>query len=137
MGMRSMSPTIGPDPAPFWRYAESGELRMQACATCGHLRWPPSPICPECWSMEVVWKRLSGFGRVQSWIVYQRQYLDQFPTPHLVALVELDEGPRMETSMPQLELMNIYRGMPVAVTFEQHDDVSMPYFAPRSEGEGS
>lgn len=36
-----MTPVVDEDGAPFWEYAARGELRIQACADCGELRFPP------------------------------------------------------------------------------------------------
>ncbi|WP_241267387.1 zinc ribbon domain-containing protein, partial [Streptomyces scabichelini] len=41
-----LSPVLDDDGAPFWEYAARGELRIQACADCGELRFPPRPCCP-------------------------------------------------------------------------------------------
>lgn len=36
-------PVPDEDGAPFWAYAARGELRVQTCADCGELRFPPAP----------------------------------------------------------------------------------------------
>jgi hypothetical protein len=40
------------------------ELRLNRCGGCGTWHHPPRPVCPSCWSTEVVPTRVSGRGRV-------------------------------------------------------------------------
>jgi uncharacterized protein len=63
-----LRPVTDTDGAPFWEYAARGELRVQACAGCGELRFPPRPCCPHCQSFEAEWRRVSGRGRVWSYV---------------------------------------------------------------------
>ena len=65
-------PAITEDGAPYWEYCRQGELRMQCCTVCGHLRWPPSILCPSCLAEGGEWVPLSGRGRIYSFIVVHR-----------------------------------------------------------------
>ncbi|MDX3567434.1 zinc ribbon domain-containing protein, partial [Streptomyces scabiei] len=58
-----LTPAVDEDGAPFWEYAARGELRIQACADCGELRFPPRPCCPHCRSFATTWRRVGGRGR--------------------------------------------------------------------------
>ena len=94
-------PEITPLNAPYWRGLDEGELRFQACS-CG-ARWLPArPECPNClrgdgWR----WERSAGRGRLYSWVVYHAAYHPAFAErlPYNVAIVELDEGPRLITNI--------------------------------------
>ncbi|MDX2766204.1 Zn-ribbon domain-containing OB-fold protein, partial [Streptomyces europaeiscabiei] len=55
-----LTPVVDDDGAPFWEYAAQGELRIQACADCGELRFPPRPCCPHCRSFATDWRRVTG-----------------------------------------------------------------------------
>lgn len=123
-------PVATVDSAPFWEYARNGELRVQRCDDCGHLRLPPGPVCPQCWSTQATWTRTSGRGRVQSWVVYRRPYLEAFEVPYAVVLVELEEGPRYEANLFDCEPEAIVAGMPVEVVFVTEGDVVLPQFRP-------
>ncbi|MGW7332352.1 Zn-ribbon domain-containing OB-fold protein [Streptomyces sp. NPDC054840] len=90
-------PVPDEDGAPFWEYAAQGELRVQACATCGRLRFPPRPCCPHCRSFDSEWRRMSGRGRIWS---YVRPYPPLLPAyaaqaPYNVILVELADAPHI------------------------------------------
>lgn len=122
------------DDAPFWEAASRHELRMQECEACGYVRWPPSPVCPECWAEAHSWTELSGRGTVNTWVVYHREYFPAFADelPYNVAEIELEEGPRYLANVVECENDDIYRGMPVEVVFEDvTDEVTLPKFRPR------
>ncbi|MFI7015544.1 Zn-ribbon domain-containing OB-fold protein [Streptomyces sp. NPDC050164] len=92
-----LRPVTDTDGAPFWEYAARGELRVQACAGCGELRFPPRPCCPHCQSFESEWRRVSGRGRVWSYVVPHPPLLPGYAelAPYNVVVVELDEAPRI------------------------------------------
>lgn len=129
------APVVGADSRPFWDFAQARELRMQRCAACSYLRWPPGPVCPRCWSPDAEWEELSGRGVLQSWVVYRRQYDEAFPVPFTVGLVELDEGPRMEALLTGLEPHDARWRMPVEVVWEERAGFVLPCFTP-SDDEG-
>lgn len=91
--MRRPAPRPGHYDEPYWRYAAAGELRLQRCAACGHMRYPPGPVCPECLAPEHTWDPLSGTGRLLAWTVFHRPYFPEIPVPYVVAAVRVPEGP--------------------------------------------
>ncbi|MFD3501545.1 Zn-ribbon domain-containing OB-fold protein [Streptomyces sp. NPDC058676] len=92
-----LTPVTDPDGAPFWHYAAQGELRVQACADCGELRFPPRPCCPHCRSFASGWQAMSGQGRVWSYVVPHPPLLPDYAAlaPYNVVVVELAEAPRI------------------------------------------
>ncbi|MFE0472091.1 Zn-ribbon domain-containing OB-fold protein [Streptomyces sp. NPDC058947] len=92
-----LRPVTDTDGAPFWEYAARGELRIQACAGCGELRFPPRPCCPHCQSFASEWRRMSGRGRVWSYVVAHPPLLPDYAAlaPYNVVVVALDEAPRI------------------------------------------
>ena len=91
-------PNVGHDDAYFWEGVAAGRLVARACASCGRLQHPPSPMCPECGSTDWSDRELSGRGTVVSWIVSRHPSAPD-AEPRIVVLVELDEGapPRVES----------------------------------------
>lgn len=83
--------------APFWEAAREQRLRLQRCDTCGYVRWPPAATCPECLAQGGTWTDLAPHGTVWSYCVYDHCYDEAFrdAIPYVVALVELDDGPRI------------------------------------------
>jgi hypothetical protein len=85
------------DSQPFWDGGLKGELRMQACAKCGHLRFPPRPMCPWCRSLDCDWPVMSGTGEIWSFVVPHPPLLPAYAelAPYNVVVVALDEDPRL------------------------------------------
>ena len=92
-----LKPVTDADGAPFWQYAAHGELRVQTCADCGEARFPPRPCCPHCQSFANEWRRVSGRGRVWSYVVPHPPLLPEYAeqAPYPVVVVELEDAPRI------------------------------------------
>lgn len=116
--------------APFWKACRRGVLEISVCAACGHRFLPPGPCCPRCWSTRLEAQAASGRGRVFSFAVYRRTYHPGMPAPYVVALVELDEGPRMISNVVGCAPEEVAVDLPVAVRFEAAGDFALPRFAP-------
>jgi uncharacterized OB-fold protein len=88
-------PATDGEDAPFWQATQRGELVMQACGDCGELRFPPRNMCPSCHSRKREWRKLSGRGRIWSFVVPHPPLLPAFndQAPYNVIVVELDEDP--------------------------------------------
>jgi hypothetical protein len=56
-----------------------------------------SPCSPECLSEDARWETATGEGTIWSLAIYEHPYHQAFASqlPYVVALVELDAGPRM------------------------------------------
>jgi uncharacterized OB-fold protein len=127
-------PAITEDGAPYWEGCRKGELRVQRCSACAHLRWPPSVLCPRCLAEGGDWVALSGRGTIYSWIVVHRPQHPAFfgDVPYNVAIVELEEGPRLHTNVVECADEDLRVGLPVEVVFHEVDDeVTLPKFRPR------
>lgn len=77
----------------FWAGTAAGELRVQACAACGALRFPPRVMCPECQSTARSWRAVSGRGVIWSFVVVHPPVLPAYApyTPFPVITVTLAE----------------------------------------------
>ncbi len=129
--MEKPLPLANEDTVEYWEACKRGELRLQRCAECGHWRFPPAVLCPRCLSERSSWERLGGRGKVYTFIVVHRPQHPAFyeEVPYNVAIVELDEGPRMHARIVGCPNEEIRIDMLVEVTFEKkNDDVTMPYF---------
>ena len=127
-------PAVTEDGAPYWAACREGRLTAQRCTACGHLRWPPSVLCPKCLGEGTEWSTLSGRGTIYSWIIVHRPQHPAFfaDAPYNVAIVELDEGPRLHTNVVECENDALRIGLPVEVVFEKKDDeITLPKFRPR------
>jgi hypothetical protein len=126
-------PTVSDFNRPFWQAAHKGELRLQRCDECNFLWAPNGPVCPNCLSEKFQWEKLSGRGKIASWVVFHRLYIPAFADelPYNVAFVELDEGPRLIANIVSVDNADLKIGMPVEVVFEKvTDEISIPKFKP-------
>ncbi|MBU2534160.1 MAG: Zn-ribbon domain-containing OB-fold protein [Alphaproteobacteria bacterium] len=131
-----MAERVLPKPTPesqhYWDGAKQGELRLQACNSCEQHYFPPRPFCPKCGSRDVKVVKASGKGRLYSYII---NHLPSpgFTPPFTVAIVELEEGPRLMTNLLEIDPdpEKLVLDMPLEVTFEKiNDEITLPQFKP-------
>ncbi len=131
---RKPLPHPTPETQDFWDGAHRGELRLQRCDACSNVYFPPRPFCPACASRSVTAFTASGRGRLHSYVINHRPAPGfEHEAPYAVAVVELDEGPRVMTSMVDVDQTpdTLVLDMPVEVTFEEATDrISIPKFRP-------
>jgi len=134
--MSRILPKPTPETQHFWDGCKVGELRLQRCAGCGHVYFPPRPFCPRCANREIATFAASGRAILWSYVINHRPRADMGTEPYAIAVVKLDEGPTMMTNIvdcPQTpEALRL--DMPLRVRFlRQTDDITLPFFAPARE----
>jgi len=126
-------PIINDDNRRYWEYCKQHELRMQKCTNCGYIRFPAGILCPRCHSMDARWVKLSGRGKIYSFVVYRMSYHPSYANdiPYNVAVIQLTEGPRMESNITGIKVEDLKVDMPVEVYFDDVTaEVSLPKFRP-------
>jgi uncharacterized protein len=126
-------PTIDDVNRPFWDGCREGVLRLQRCNACGELRYPISPVCPTCLSVDYGWDELSGRGEVYSFGVFRHAYNDAWRdrVPYNVALIKLAEGPTLISNVVDIDPEALRVGLRVRVVFEaETDEITVPRFQP-------
>jgi len=127
-------PVIHPDNKPYWDSIKAHQVKMQKCSDCGTVRFPVSPVCYKCFSWNHTWVPLSGKGKVGSWIVVAQATGNPVwskDVPYNVALVDLEEGPRVTSNILQVNNDDIYTGMPVEAIYDDvTPEVSLLKFKP-------
>lgn len=124
-------PRRTPTSAPYFDAARAGRLSLQKCPRDGFFFYPRSR-CPECLQADWSWEDVSGRGTLYSYTV-DRVGLDPAQReriPLIVALVELDEGPRLTTNLVDCTPESISIGMTVSVTFEDLGEETLIHFRP-------
>ena len=110
---------------------------MQSCEVCRAYVWTPRARCYECGSDALTWRQLSGAGEVFSFTII-RQIAGRGASaffaaeiPYVLALIELEEGPRMLARLAGCDVDAVEIGMKVGMRFEQvSPGVCLPYFEP-------
>jgi uncharacterized OB-fold protein len=116
---------------PFWAAVQERRLVVPKCENCGTLTFPPTVACPACASDRFSWTPVSGRGTIYSFTVYHRVYHPAFKgkVPYVVAVVALEEGPRIISNVVGLPPGEVTCEMPVSVIFEEvRDGYLIPKF---------
>lgn len=126
-------PTFTQDHAPFWHACKSGRLELPHCTAWQQASLPAAPVCPVCFGDRVQWRTASGLGTVSSWVVVHQPWFPSFAAdiPYNVVQVELDEGPRLTTSVVGVNNDPLQIGMRVQVEFDHVSEaIALPRFRP-------
>lgn len=126
-------PNITEENAPYWRSAREHSLKLPYCADCSRFFYPVQSRCPRCLGSELDWRKVSGRGRVYSWINVHQVYHPSFESlvPYITAVVELEEGPRLVTNIVNCESGRIKVGLKVRVVYKDlNDECALVQFEP-------
>jgi uncharacterized protein len=127
-------PSPTPETQPFWDGAREGRLMIMHCTACGRDYFYPRPICPFCFSKETEWKQASGRATLHTYLINHRPAPGfENEAPYVIAVVQLDEGPRMMTNLVEVEPdpKNLPLDMPLEVVFDgENEKVTLPKFRP-------
>lgn len=124
--MASPSPAAKPLPQPtptsqpFWDGLRRRQIQMQRCQQCRRFVFYPRSNCDQCLSADLQWETIDGRGAVFTYTVARRPTAPQFAdeVPQKIAVVELDAGPRLTTTLVNVEPEAITIGMRVKPVFD-------------------
>ncbi|MCB0290265.1 MAG: Zn-ribbon domain-containing OB-fold protein [Calditrichaeota bacterium] len=89
-------------------------LEGTRCSHCDQKHFPPVLICPACQSRETAPFAFSGQGKLYSYsVVYQAPSQFEAFVPYIVALVDLEEGPRITAQLTDVSPEEVQIGMPL------------------------
>jgi uncharacterized OB-fold protein/acyl dehydratase len=127
-----IKPPMGHDNAWWWDHVrEQGEIPIQRCKECQLLRHPPRPMCSACGSMEWDHVAASGRGAVHTFTVIHYPQFPGYEFPIIAALIDLEEGTRLMSSLTDCKPEDAKIGMPVeAVIKTDEDGFALPVFRP-------
>jgi uncharacterized OB-fold protein len=117
--------------APFWDGCRAGRLLVQRDRQTGRIHWPPKPAYWKGGRLE--WIEASGRGEVYTYVVAYAPFLPAFAEqlPHILVVVQLQEGPRLVGYMVETTPQAMRFGLPVRVVFKRlTDDATLPVWAP-------
>lgn len=124
-------PAITDDNRTFWSGCSRNKLMLQRCTECATTQYYPRAICTNCGSGNIEWVASAGKGTVYSYTVIHRAPSAAFSkyTPYVLAIIQLNEGPRMMSNIVDCDPSDVRIGMEVDVDFEQRaEDVGVPVF---------
>ncbi len=114
------APVPNADSKIYWEGAAREELLLRRCTACAKPHFPPRHLCPHCWSDQLEWVKSAGKGVVYSFTVMHRAPMPAFVkrVPYVVALIDLDEGPRTMANIVGEDALQTCIGDRVFVCFE-------------------
>lgn len=123
------------DTAPFWAAAAERRLTYQTCDACHAVVFFPRRHCPGCLGRALTWHDSAGLGTVYTFSVVRASRDPRFAdrVPYCVALIDLDEGFRMMSSVVDTAVDMITIGQRVRVAWARSGDALLPVFKPGSE----
>jgi uncharacterized OB-fold protein len=79
-----------------------------------------------------MWIDAAGTGTLYTYSIVYANDLPSFRerVPYVVAIVDLDEGPRMETNIVDCPFDELHVGMRLTVTFADEGELVLPRFRP-------
>jgi uncharacterized protein len=113
----------------FWAATKRHELVIQQCNSCKTFQWGPEFLCHKCRSFDMGWAKVSGRGRLYSWV---RCWNPVHPAlkeacPYIVAVIELPDGGnvRMVGNLLGDPMQNPPFDVAVEAVFEDHPDATL------------
>jgi uncharacterized OB-fold protein len=91
----------------YFRHCAAHDFHLQACTSCGLLRYPPTTACPWCAALESRWTPVEGKGAVHSYTEVHHAIQPAFRdhVPYLVLLVDLDSQKGQPTPQEALRVV--------------------------------
>ena len=125
---------------PFWDAAKEHRLIYQRCRACGARVFYPRDICPgrDCFGVGTLdWVESSGKGWVYAHTISYQPAHAAFAEDvlYVLAIIELDEGWRMNSNVINIDPADVRIGMRVEVVWDDvTDEFTLPKFQPSNEG---
>ena len=132
---RPLPTPLTPEARPYWDGLAHGKLMLPRCNTCGKPFFYPRVACPACHARDIGWMEASGRGRLHSFAIAHQSInrAMKVPTPYVLAMIELAEGPRMLSNLINVapDPAQLRCDMEVRVVFaRQTDTVTLPLWEP-------
>ncbi|MNZ12010.1 hypothetical protein D3C78_288810 [compost metagenome] len=115
---------------PFWDALREHRVTIQLCGDCESWVFYPRSNCPHCLSANLRWEEIEGKGEIYSYTIARVPTLPEFAdeAPQLLAVIQLDQGPRLNSTLVGIEPEQIRVGMRVKPVFDDQDQVTLLRF---------
>lgn len=118
---------------PFWDGLRQHRLVLQRSKLTGQFLYYPREVSPFGVADELEWHEVSGRGTVYSFTIARRPTAPQWSdaVPYVIAIVQLDEGPRLTTNIVECNPDSVRIGMRVHAAFvDATEDATILQFRP-------
>ncbi len=105
----------------YWAACAERRLTVQVCQDCGHHQHYPRPFCLSCQSDALRLVAVSGAGVIYALTTMRLPVIGALPPPYSLALVDLEEGPRLLTNIVSDREQVPRIGAPVVVAWRERE----------------
>lgn len=126
-------PRPTPTTQPFWDALNEERVRIQRCSDCDAWVFYPRSHCNQCLSPNLDWKQVSGEGTLYTFTLARQPTSPHFAdeVPQKLAVVKLDEGVHITTTLVNVAEEEIEIGMRVKPYFDKvSEDVTLLRYQP-------
>ena len=122
---------VTPIAEPFFAAARENVLLIQKCPRDGFFFYPRSR-CPHCLQADWAWQRARPSGRIHSYTVDRMGHEPGLrpQVPFVIAIVDLDDGPRIVGNVVDATFEGLRVGLNVEVFFLLADGFPLTRFRP-------
>ena len=112
-------PIPTPTSQPFWDALREHRIRIQYSPSAYRYVFYPRVLTPGTLADDLQWREISGMGTLCTYSVAHRPVAPHFAAdvPQVLAVVQLDEGPRLATEIVNADPAGLRVGMRVRPVF--------------------
>lgn len=114
-------PTIFPTPTtqPYWDGLRAHKVRLQYSPSADEWVFYPRVLAPRTLADDLEWREIAGLGLLYAFTIARHPTAPAWRNrlPQLLAVVQLDEGPRLTTEMVNVAPEDLRVGMRVRPVF--------------------
>jgi uncharacterized protein len=130
--MTDHSDTASPGPETvYFQFLREGRFRIQRCTACGIAVFYPRVLCPHCGANDLSWIEPTGNAVVYSTTIVRRKA--DSGGDYNVALLDLEEGPRMMARVEGIAPEAIRIGMRVSAHIHAEGESTVVIFRPQGD----
>ena len=127
-------PEPTPVTRPFWDGLREHKVKIQYSPSADRYIFYPRILAPGTLADDLEWREVSGAGTLYTFTVADRPTAPPWADalPQFLAIVELDEGPRLSTELVDADPDTLRVGMRVKAVFNDYpeQDITLLRFAP-------
>ena len=127
-------PEPTPVTKPFWDGLREHKVRIQYTPSADRYIFYPRILAPGTLADDLEWREVSGAGTLYTFTVADRPTAPPWADslPQFLAIVELDEGPRLSSELVDVAPDALRVGMRVKAVFQDYpeQDITLLKFAP-------
>jgi len=126
MSTTSEKATVGTE-LQYFEHLGSGRFMIQRCSHCSQHNFPPREFCVHCGTDALQWVAPTGMGLIHSHTTVARK--EEHGGNYNIVLVDLEEGPRVMSTVIGAEPGALHIGMKVQAKVEGAEDKARLVFA--------